>query len=212
MITTPDLIDLLAKNAEPVRRLQPPLWRAMFWLLVALVVVLLLAVGQGLREDLLGRLQDPNFAVGIGAMLITGILAIVSTFMVCLPDRSRFWPLLPVPTAIVWLSTVGYQWLTNWISLEPDGMTMGETARCLAMLVLTSLPLSLVPGIMLWRSAPIRPLATALTGSLAVAAITATALSLLHELDATIMILIWNAGTAVLFAGAGALAGPRILS
>ncbi len=36
-------------------------------------------------------------------------------------------------------------------------------------------------------------------GSLAVAAITATALSLFHVIDATAMILMWNVGTAALF-------------
>ncbi len=37
--------------------------------------------------------------------------------------------------------------------------------------------------------------------SLAVAAITTTALSLFHDLDATVMILIWNPATAAVFVG-----------
>jgi hypothetical protein len=49
----------------------------------------------------------------------------------------------------------------------------------------------------------------ALTGSLAVAAITASALSLFHEFDATVMILIWNLGAAALLVGLGALLGRK---
>jgi hypothetical protein len=212
MITTPDLINSLAANVRPVQRLRPPLTRAAFWMLIALVVLLLLAVSQGIRTDLLQRLQDPIFIIGMAATLLTGILATISAFMVGLPDRSRFWLLLPVPAVIVWLSTIGYQCLTNWVSLGPGGITLGETTRCFATLVLTSLPLSLALGMMLRHAAPLRPMATALTGSLAVAAMTATALSLFHELDATVMILAWNVGTAALFVGLGALVGPRMLS
>src|SRR5262249_9729915 len=58
----------------------------------------------------------------------------------------------------------------------------------------------------------LRPTATALAGSLAVAAITATALSLFHELDATLMILIWNLGFATLMVGTGSLCGRRMFS
>jgi hypothetical protein len=48
-------------------------------------------------------------------------------------------------------------------------------------------------------------------GGLAVAAVTSTALSLFHDLDATVMILVWNVGTAALIAGVGSLFGRRML-
>ena len=47
-------------------------------------------------------------------------------------------------------------------------------------------------------------------GSLAVAAITATALSLFHVMDATAMILTWNIGTAVLLVGLGGVFGRKM--
>lgn len=47
-------------------------------------------------------------------------------------------------------------------------------------------------------------------GRLAVAAITATALSLFHVIDVTMMILMWNLGTAVLLIGLGGLFGRRM--
>jgi hypothetical protein len=50
-------------------------------------------------------------------------------------------------------------------------------------------------------------------GGLAIAAVTSFALSLLHNLDATIMILIWNLGMAALIAGmASALGRPLLAS
>ena len=88
----------------------------------------------------------------------------------------------------------------------------GETARCFATLVLTSLPLSLAMLVMLRYAAPLRPTAATLTGSLAVAAITATALSLFHDLDATVMILMWNLGTALVFVVLAGAFGPKMFS
>jgi hypothetical protein len=212
VITTPELIDSLACEMTPVRRLRPPLIRALGWLLLAAIVVCLLAVSQGIRPDLWHRLQQSAFAVGLAGSLLTGACAAIAAFMLSLPDRSRLWLLLPVPALGVWLSTIGYQCLTDWIILDPDGMRPGETARCLATLVLTGLPLSLAMLVMLRHAAPLRPTGATLTGSLAVAAITATALSLYHVLDATVLILVWNLGTAALMVGLGNLFGRRLFS
>lgn len=212
MITTPDLIESLTRSMTPVRRLRPPLIRAASWLLLAAAILGLLAVSQGLRPDLSQRLQQAGFTVGMGAALLTGICAAVAAFMLSLPDRSRLWLLLPIPALLAWLSTIGYQCLTNWISFDPDGIRLGDTARCFATLVLTSLPLSLAMLVMLRYAGPLRPTATTLTGSLAVAALTATALSLFHDLDATVMILIWNLGTAAAMVGMGGLFGRRMFS
>ncbi|MDE5444847.1 DUF1109 family protein [Bradyrhizobium sp. CSA207] len=199
MIKTPDLIASLAANVTPVRRLRPPGMRAACWLVLAAAILTLLAISQGLRPDLAQRLQDPVFAISMAASLLTGVLAANAAFLLSLPDRSRLWLLVPMPALVLWLSNIGYQCLVQWIDIGPNGVSFGEAARCFATLVLTSLPLSLAMLVMLRYAAPLRPTAVTLMGSLAVAAITATALSLFHTIDATVMILMWNLGTAVLF-------------
>ena len=209
MITTPELIALLAANARPVRRLRPPLVRTGLWLLLAAGLFVLLALGHGVRQDLAQRAAQPIFVIGVVASLCTGILAAIASFMISLPDRSRSWVLLPVPALVVWVSTVSYGCLTNWVSFGPDGMRLGEAARCFATLMLTSLPLSLTLYVMLRHAILLRPTAVTLTGSLAVAAMSATALSLLHDLDATVMVLVWNLGIAVIIVGVGGMLGIR---
>ena len=210
MIKTPDLIASLAANATPVRRLRPPAMRAACWLLLAAVVLTLLAINQGIRPDLVERLREPTFATGLAASLLTGVLAAIAAFLVSLPDRSRLWLLLPMPSLVLWLSNIGYQCLVHWIDIGPDGVSLGEAARCFATLVLTSLPLSLAMLVMLRYAAPLRPTAVALMGSLAVAAITATALSLFHTIDATVMILMWNVGTAIMFVALAGVFGRKM--
>jgi hypothetical protein len=207
---TPDLIDALVECATPVRRLRPPLVRAGLWLVLAAFILVLLAIGHGVRTDLAERLNQPVFAVSIAAALATGILAAVAAFVVSLPDRSLWWLLLPAPALAVWVGTIGYGCLTDWVGIGPDGVHLGETLRCFATLVLTSVPLAIALAVMLRYAALLRPGAVTLAGALAVAAITSSALSLFHDLDATMMILIWNLGTAALITGLGSVFGRRM--
>ena len=205
MTTTPQLIELLAANARPVKRLRPPLMRAALWLCLAAFVLGLLAVAHGARTDLAQQLARPVFAVGLIASLLTGVFSAVAAFFLSLPDRSRAWSLLPVPALLVWISTVSYGCLTRWVDIGPEGMQLGETAGCFATLLVTSLPLSLGLFIMLRHAAWLRPTAVTLTGGLAVAAMAATSLSVFHNLDASIMVITWNFGVAALIVAASYL-------
>ena len=207
MTSTPELIRALSRDLSPVRRLPPPLVRTTLWLILALAVLGLLAIGQGVRPDLGQKLLDVSYVARVGGALLTGIAAALAAFELSLPDRSKWWLLLPLPPLGLWFANIGYQCLTDWVSIGPDGMSLGETARCFATLVLASLPLALVLVLMLRYAAAFRPRPVAIMGGLAVAAFTATALSVCHILDASLMILMWNIGTAALVVGlAGLLA------
>jgi hypothetical protein len=205
--TTPDLIESLVERAIPVRRLRPPLLRALTWLALAGVVLALLAVAHGVRSDLAAHLGQPAFVLAVAAALATGVLAAIAAFMISVPDRSRWWLVLPAPALAVWVATIGYGCLTDWVDIGPDGVRLGETARCFATVVLTGVPLSIAMLVMLRHAAWLRPDAVIVTGALAVAAFTSAALSLLHDLDATVMILVWNLGTAALITGLGGVFG-----
>ncbi len=210
MIPTADLIDSLVENAPPIRRLRSPVVRAACWLLFAVLVLALVAVGHGVRSDLALKLHQPAFVISIASALATGAMAAVAVFLASIPGRSRRWLLLPAPAMLVWISTIGYGCLTGWISIGPDGLSLGETARCFATLAMVSIPLSLALLIMLRYVARLAPAPIAMVASLSVAAMAATALSLLHPLDATLMILISNLGVAALFLLAGGLLGHRL--
>ena len=209
MTTTPDLIHALAANLRPVRRLRSPAIRAAFWLLLAACVVALLAVSQGIRPDLAERSRDLSFVAMLAGALLTGLTAALSAFMLSVPGRSSWWAILPLPPLAFWMSNIGYQCLTNWVVIDPSGISFGEATRCFATLVLTSLPLSLALFVMLRHAAALRPMAVALTGGLSVAAITALALFLFHILDASLLVIMWNLGTAMLVVGLSALLTAR---
>jgi len=209
---TPDLIDALVETATPVRRLRPPIIRAGLWLAFAAIMLGLIAIAHGLRPDFFDRVRQPLFVLSMLGALATSILAAVASFRLSLPDSSRLWIVLPLPALALWVATIGYGCLTDWVSVDPDGVHMGEAVRCFATLLMTSVPLSIAMLVMLRYAALLRPLEVSVMGGLAVAAVTAFALSLFHDLDATVMILIWNLGSAVLIAALGSLFGRSMLT
>jgi hypothetical protein len=211
MSTTPELIDALVDRMTPVRPLRPPLARAGAWLAFAGLILSLLAAVHGLRPDLGERLQQPDFLVSLAAALSTGVLAALAAFMLGLPHRSDRWALLPVPALVVWASTIGYGCLVDWVTLGPEGWQWGETARCFAIVLATSVPLGLALLVMLRHAAFLRARAVAITGGLAVAALSAGALTLLHPIEATALILIWNGGIVALGAGLATALGRKML-
>lgn len=211
MIETPDLIDSLARDVKIVRPVQSPLVRAAGWLLLAGAVMGLLAIEHGIRPDIGTQMQKASFIVSLAASLLTGVLASVGCLLASLPERSRGWLLLPVPSLVVWVSTIGYGCLTDWVSVGANGMHFGEAVRCFTTLIVMSVPLSLAMFAMLRHIGRLRPAAVTMTAGLAVAAITSTALSLFHQLDATIMILMWNLGAAAMLVALEGIAGGRLL-
>ena len=212
MTRTQDLIDAIVQTATPVRRLRPPIIRAGLWLAFAAIVLGLIAIAHGVRPDFSDRVRQPLFVLSMVGALATSILAAVASFRLSLPDSSRLWAVLPLPALALWVATIGYGCLTDWVSMGPDSVHMGEAIRCFATLFMTSVPLSIVMLVMLRYAALLRPLEVSVMGGLAVAAVTAFALSLFHGLDATVMILIWNLGVAALIAALGSFFGRSMLT
>lgn len=212
MRKTSEVIDTLVDAATPVKRLAPPLWRTLIWLAMAALILALLCVIHGVRPDLSMQLKRPVFIVSMFGALATAVLAALASFKLNLPDSSRRWLLLPLPGLAIWVSTIGYGCLSDWVSMSADGVQIGEAARCFATLLLTSTPLSVAMLIMLRHAAPLRPVLVSTAGGLAVAAMTSFALSLLHDIDATVMILVWNLGVAALIAGMASVLGRSLLT
>lgn len=211
MTATNNLIATLVARADPVRRLRPPVPRALGWLAVAVAVIAILGVWHGPRADLEIRLGQSWFVAGLAAAALTGALAAISAFQLSLPDRARAWALLPLPAALVWLASVGIGCLTDWVRFDADNFQWGDTASCFLLLVMASVPLSVVLFWMLRHTARLRPTPAILAGALAVAALSACALSLLHVFEASAMILLWNFGAAALVMGVDAAVGWRVL-
>lgn len=178
------LIERLAAEARPVRRLRPPGQRAAQWLAAAGAVI---ALAIWLFSDLhliAQRLQHERFDWEMAGMLLTGILAVVAAFHLSLPDRSALWALLPLPPLALWLATTGYSCYRHWFT---DGWALGSSWDCLKFIVGVSVPLGGSLLYLLHRAAPLMPVRVATMAGLGVASIAAFALQFFHPFDVTFL-------------------------
>jgi hypothetical protein len=181
------LIERLAADAGPVRRLRPPLVRALQWLLAVAAIAAVAVIAFANIDLFMERARDPKLAFELTGTVLTGILAVVAAFQLSLPDRSPAWALLPVPPLALWLASSGYNCYRHWITFGPDGWGLGESADCFRFIVLTSIPLGASLLWLLRRACPLNPTRVAVMGGLGVAALSAFVLQFFHPFDVTFM-------------------------
>lgn len=201
MTSADRLIDTLVMDVRPVRRLRSPLRRAMGWSGLGLAIALLVGVVHGVRGDIGVRLADPAFLIGTGSALATAVLAAVAALMAALPDRSRRWLLLPLPTALLWIGGVTGGCLVKWVAFDRSVVTLPQVLECLGILATVSVPLA---AVLFWMLRPLRrvaPPGTVFMAAFATAALAAATLNLVHAFDASVMILVWNFGAALVVLG-----------
>ena len=209
--STDRLIETLAADARPVRRLAPPSLRAILWLagfgLVAAVAVLMLAdVGAALR-----RTASLTQQLSVLGELGVGMTAVIAACHLALPDRSPRWALLPIPSLVLWLASSGYGCLSLLPTLGLAGSDPGESRQCFAFMLGVSLPTGGLLFLMLRRARPLREKLTAVVAALGVAAFSALLLRFFHPFEITVLDLGFHLAAALVVIGIGALASRRTL-
>lgn len=193
MPSTEQLIAQLAAGAGPVRRLRPPLLRAIFWLIGVAVIGAIVVPFYGDFGLLAGKSRDPKFVLEMAGTLLTGIAAVIAAFELSLPDRSPAWAWLPLPPLILWLGSSGYNCWRDWIEFGDRGWHFGESSDCFVTIIGFSIPLGIALLIFLSRAKPLTPTPVAALGGLGVAGLAAFFLDFNHPFDASFLDLGWHA-------------------
>jgi hypothetical protein len=188
MTPTEDLINQLAESATPVRRLRPPLVRASLWLLGVLCVAAAVILAAGALQRFAERSLTPGFDTEWAATVLTGMCAVLAAFNLSLPDRSRHWLWLPVPSLLVWLGASGFGCYRSWLVVGADqSLQLGESARCFLFILAVSVPLAIALSVPLRRSRPLDPMPVLWCAGLGVAALSAAILQFFHPFNITVM-------------------------
>jgi hypothetical protein len=178
------LIQGLTANLTPVRRLPHPLLRALFWLGAAAVVAVVLSDFADLPAIKRRLIAAPDMWLAVVGSILTAVLATTAAFQLSLPDRSAIWALLPIPSALLWISASGMGCLRTWLVPGTHDASLAEAKDCFSFIVGLSIPLSAILILMLRRGFPPRPNLMGVIGGLAVAATSATLLNFFHPYDA----------------------------
>jgi hypothetical protein len=210
--STEELIATLAADLKPVRRLRPPMVRAIIWLATVAVVsgaaILLFAD----LKTAAARFQHARVAVEVLSTLLTGVAGVVAAFHLSLPDRSRAWALLPLPAAVAWLAASGLGCWQAWIARGPTGLKAGQSLHCFVLIVAMSVP---VAGFLLWslaKSRPLQPVSTASVGGLGAAALCAFLLQFFHPFEVTLVDLAYHLAAVGLVVSVASVLGRRALA
>ena len=210
-LDTDALIDRLAGEATPVRRLDPVWKRVALWFALGVPPLLVIVAVHGLAVDAPTLLADRQLLVEQVAALLTAVAAASAAFASIIPGVNRRWLWLPVIPLAVWLLALGKGCLDDWVRLGPEGLALRPDFDCFGpMLLIAAVPAAAML-FMLRRGAPLAPRATLFLGALATAAVVAFGLRFFHVGDASIMVLVWHMGLAAVLSLVAWLAGPRLL-
>lgn len=208
---TENLVSRLACGLRPVRRLPSPLALLGVWTGFCLGVIGLALWTLGMRHDLL---RDPMGRVDLLHILTAGAVALLSgfaAFQLALPDRDRRWALLPLPAVGAWLATMGWGCVSDVERMGWAGLRLGVSLSCLFFILGLGLPMALLIIWLTRHAALLRPLPVAALGCLSAAAFASIGLTLVHQLNVTIMVLVWHGLAVTAVTMVGALIGPRLM-
>jgi hypothetical protein len=209
---TDQLIEQMTASAKPVRRLAPPMARALLWLAAIAIVCGLLIWKLSNLHVFMGRASDPRMTLELAATLATGIAGVIAAFHLSLPDRSRAWALLPAPFAALWMGLSGLGCYRDWVEQTRNGWALGESSHCFVFLLAVGAPMAGLLLLSLRRARPLQPRLVATVGAVGVAALSAFVLQFFHPFDVTLLDLGAHLAALLLLIAVFALSSPRSLA
>jgi hypothetical protein len=208
---TEHLVDRLAAELTPVRRIAGPAVRLVAWLLVSVPAACLVVWAFGLRPDLAERLTDRAFLIEESGAVLTALVGIYAALCAGLPDQPGWKPWLPLAPMALWLGFLGQQCRDIVLRQGAEGLRVTSDAMCVPAIAMGSLVPAIAIAFMLRRSAGHRTTHACLCGALGAAALGAAALRLYHTEDAAIMVIVWQVGSVALFSLVAGAIGRRLV-
>lgn len=208
---TEEFIERLAANLQPVRQLRPPWARALLWMGIALPYVAAVVWTKLMMVDTSQVSADVRFMIEQAATLATALTAAIAAFRSVIPGFDRRILLLPLAPLGLWLASVGQGCVQDWVRLGADGLTIRPDWDCFPMATIIGIVPAAAIVAMLRRGLPLHPRLTLALAALAVASVANFGLQFAHTRDASIMILTWHLGAAVVLSTLGGWLGERIL-
>lgn len=207
---TEELIESLARDLEPVRRLWHPWLRAAVWVAATglyLVGLVLMMSPSGLPVM---DLADTRFTLEQIASLLFGVTAGVAALSTVVPGYSVRVLLAPIVAGGFWVAMV-------LVGCAQDVMRYGARIPletdwpCVAAILIGALPPAAALGLMLRRGAPLMPLPTLALAGLSAAALANVGACLVRIHDTSMTVLLWHGSTLLLLCVAAGALGTSVL-
>lgn len=196
---TDELIDTLAADLKPVRRLWSPIWRLIGWFALSIPATALIVATMRLRPDFSAKIADPMFLTQELASLAVALVAGWAALVACVPGEPRWKMWVPVLPLSLWVATLGHQCWDEWVGLGMSGMEFHSDWLCLPSVAMISAIPAFAMVVAIRRGARLHAFSAVSWGSLAAAALANAGLRLFHMEDAALMVVVWQFGSVLLF-------------
>ena len=206
-----DLVSQLSRGLAPVRRLPSPLAMLGLWCLICGAVIGAALLISGLRSDFAAWLMDGFDLYHLVTAALVALTSGYAAFQVALPDRDQRWALLPIPAVIGWLVTMGWGCLADLARFGPEALNITVSYACLVFIIGLGVPMTAGIVRLTRHAALLRPTPVAALGGLSAAAFASIGLTLVHELNAAVMVLVWHGIAVMVVTAIGALTGPLLM-
>ena len=203
---TDDLIQELAKDSKPVKRIPSIGTRFLRWLFAS---VLCLGVGItlfGIRSDIESAATQFNFSVQVLFSFCLAILSALSAFILSVPDRHNPWlDRVPIATLGLWF------FIILWSFLFSENSRAGFGVGCMRDLIV----LGFLPGALLFfmlrQAAPVQKGKTGFFAALAIASLGAMGTQFICHSDNPLHVLLWHFFPVLLVGSLGFFLGRLLL-
>lgn len=209
---TDELIQRLAADAPPVRRLRPLAWRLAGWAVVAAASLGVVMMVLGVRRELGELAASTDFAVQSALLILTALSGAVGALIVSIPgaERTSLVRWLPVAAGIAYV-----MWSAGDLAMAAaTGAPTGQIAPGWTCVIETA-SVAALPAIALFvmmrRAAPLRAAWAGLLAVLATAAVGALGANVICPNDRPVHMLLWHVAPLMVFAGVGAALGTWLL-
>lgn len=208
---TPDLIDRLVDDMEPVGASALARRIGLSILAGAVLVFLAVVIGLKLRPDLAAAAATGAFWLKLDYTLALAALAVVAMLAVARPDRPR-WPLRRFAIPIAVLAAVVLIELATAPQTSWPRLFWGSSWReCPVLITMLSVPILFILLVAFRRFAPARPVHTGAILGLASGALAAAIYALHCPEAAATFLFVWYTLGVIVPVVAGAILGSRVL-
>lgn len=176
---TNSLIERLARGAQPVTPLAPPLVRAGVFVAVVVAVMAGLVAFGGHPAETLSHLFGMPFAAELAGAAFAGVAAIIAAVMMSIPGRSAAWIYLPVPGVLLWLAGGGvgcYREMAAGFEVS----SLFASRDCFWFIVSAGVPVAGAAYVLLRRAVPIHLAPVTALAGLGAALLAAALLQFMH--------------------------------
>ena len=194
-MNTDRLIESLARDIEPVRRLRRPWVRAALWSLAASLYAIVLTLPLTSSHEFAVNTAHRGFVAQQAAAIVMAFCALVAAFASVVPGYSRAVLALPAIGVSTWLAALVSRVPQEWHAVRLAGLADPHELLCVPTIALTAVPPALALVFMLRQGVPLSPRFSMALSLLAAAGLTNVVTCLASPHQSAIAVLVWHGAT-----------------